>query len=195
MSGEIPASRSRNMSRIRGSNTEPELLLRKALHHAGFRGYRLNIRTPGGRGDIVWPSRRWAIFIDGCFWHGCPEHYVMPRSNGKFWREKLRENVSRDSRQTLKLINEGWVIVRLWEHEVRIEPARAASRTVAALKDGRSYVGSLSRVIGVEAVDGNVERRELTTLRTCGTASRFVLRRRSTHKTGRRSRLVLANRA
>ncbi len=191
MPTEASAARSENMARIRGAHTEPERLLRLALREAGFRGYRLNARTPAGRADVVWASKRWAIFVDGCFWHGCPEHYVMPRSNVAFWQRKLRENVSRDRAQTLKLRANDWVVVRLWEHQVRIDPGKAAARTILALTSSRTYLGSLSRVISVEFIDETIERRGLTTLRTCDAKSRFILRHRSTHKAGIRRSLVL----
>src|SRR4051794_31349953 len=104
------------MSRIRGANTTPELIVRRGLWKCGLR-YRLHAKTPGGKADIVVPSAKFALFIDGCFWHGCPEHYVRPGSRNEFWDAKLRENVDRDRRQTLKLDAEGWTVVRVWEHE------------------------------------------------------------------------------
>lgn len=110
--------RSANMSRIRGTNTHPELLLRKALWKKGLR-YRLHSRIEGIRPDIVFKTRRLAVFVDGCFWHGCPLHYVRPRSKPEFWADKLRANTVRDQVQTLRLIEDGWMVLRFWEHEIK----------------------------------------------------------------------------
>src|SRR5689334_1387580 len=98
------------MSRIRGSNTSPERLLRLALWRRGYR-YRLHARTPVGAPDIVFGRRKVAVFVDGCFWHGCPEHYVRPRTRNAFWDAKLDENFKRDRRQTLALIQAGWRVL------------------------------------------------------------------------------------
>lgn len=111
------ALRSANMSRIRGTNTRPELILRKALWKEGLR-YRLHSKIEGIRPDIVFKSRKLAVFIDGCFWHGCPLHYVRPRSKSEFWANKLRSNTARDRAQTARLIEKGWTVLRFWEHEV-----------------------------------------------------------------------------
>src|SRR4051812_22667472 len=114
----MPLTRSENMARIRAGDTQPEVQLRCALWKRGLR-YRVNYRTPGGRADLALPGRKVAIFVDGCFWHGCPEHYVRPRSPSAFWERKLLENVSRDRRQTQQLLDAEWIPIRLWEHEVR----------------------------------------------------------------------------
>lgn len=114
----IPLARSRNMSRIRGTNTKPEVVFRKALWKRGLR-YRLNNKIAGVRPDLVFPARKLAIFIDGCFWHGCPKHYVRPRSRSEFWARKLSNNTSRDRRQTHLLLGLGWTVLRFWEHEVK----------------------------------------------------------------------------
>lgn len=101
-------------------DTQPELALRSALHRAGLR-YRVDYRVGRGRSaprpDIAFPRLRIAVFVDGCFWHQCPEHGVMPKSNRAFWEPKLRANVERDARQTKRLRDEGWVVIRIWEHE------------------------------------------------------------------------------
>lgn len=112
--------RSANMSRIRGINTQPEFLLRKALWKKGLR-YRLHRRIERIRPDIVFRKKRLAVFVDGCFWHGCPLHYVRPRSKPEFWANKLRANTARDQVQTLRLIEDGWVVLRFWEHEIKNE--------------------------------------------------------------------------
>lgn len=113
----MPLTRSQQMARIHGTNTQPEILLQSALAEAGF----VPAEHPmplAGRPDIVLERERIAIFIDGCFWHGCPDHYVRPRTRTEFWSSKLRSNVERDQRQTLELEAAGWRVLRFWEHEV-----------------------------------------------------------------------------
>lgn len=105
------------MARVKGKNTSPERILRSALWRAGLR-YRLNYKVPAGRPDIVFPGPKVAVFVDGCFWHGCPIHYSRPRSREEFWSQKLAANTERDSRLTLRLEALGWIVVRVWEHEI-----------------------------------------------------------------------------
>ena len=111
-----PEQRSHNMSRIRGKDTSPELTLRKALWQRGHR-YRIHYRLPG-KPDITFISQRLAIFVDGCFWHGCPVHAVKPKTNAKFWNEKLGRNQDRDRKVTVELQDMGWQVFRFWEHEI-----------------------------------------------------------------------------
>lgn len=105
------------MSQIRGRNTGPELKLRKALWSLGLR-YRVKNNLPG-KPDIVFPSIRLAVFVDGCFWHGCPEHFQIPDANKKFWQDKIERNIHRDKQVEIQLKNEGWTIIRIWEHDIR----------------------------------------------------------------------------
>lgn len=111
-----PAARSALMSRVRDRDTKPELLMRRALWHRGHR-YRLRYPIPG-KPDLVFPSPRVAVFVDGCFWHGCPAHGTTPTSNTVFWNEKLSRNVSRDREVTRELLDTGWTVLRFWEHHV-----------------------------------------------------------------------------
>lgn len=120
------------MARIRGRDTAPELRLRKALWHRGLR-YRKCLRVSGVRPDIVFSRRRLAIFVDGCFWHGCPIHYVRPRSRSEFWSEKLRQNTLRDRRQTERLLSEGWTVLRFWEHEITGDLAGIVQKVESAI--------------------------------------------------------------
>src|SRR5436190_595999 len=92
-----PEQRRLNMSRIRGKNTKPERVLRGALHKQGLR-FRLHRKDLPGSPDIVFVRQRTAVFVDGCFWHGCPQHGVEPKSNGEFWRKKIKANCERDKR-------------------------------------------------------------------------------------------------
>ncbi len=101
------------MSRIRSRDTSPELLLRKSLWKRGLR-YRCHARVCGIRPDLVFSGPRVVVFVDGCFWHGCPDHYVRPRTRTKFWQEKLRRTTDRDRLQTELLEAEGWTVLRVW---------------------------------------------------------------------------------
>jgi DNA mismatch endonuclease (patch repair protein) len=154
------------MARIRGSDTEPELLLRRALWQRGLR-YRVGGKTPAGRPDLVFASRKIAIFIDGCFWHGCPDHYVRPRSRTEFWSAKLEENTSRDARQLATLEADGWLVFRVWEHEVFEALDDVADRIVTGIAAGRAGASTSWRVWKVEPLDeaGTIERRHLRELR------------------------------
>lgn len=113
--------RSRNMQANRRSNTKPEVALRAALHRRGYR-YRKDfpLALAGGirvRPDIVFTVRKVAIFVDGCFWHVCPEHGRQPTTNEWYWTPKLRRNVERDRTVDTALRDAGWRVVRVWEHE------------------------------------------------------------------------------
>jgi DNA mismatch endonuclease (patch repair protein) len=111
-----PTQRSRCMSRIRGRNTKPEVSLRSALWRRGLR-FRTKTRLPG-KPDIAFPTERVAVFVDGCFWHRCPEHQTRPANNAEFWDTKLSENVARDRRTDAILEADAWTVLRVWEHEV-----------------------------------------------------------------------------
>lgn len=113
--------RSRNMRANRRADTKPEVALRKALHGLGYR-YRKDLRLdlPGGvrvRPDIVFTAKKVAVFVDGCFWHVCPEHGRQPTTNEWYWTPKLRRNIERDRAADAALTASGWQVVRLWEHE------------------------------------------------------------------------------
>jgi DNA mismatch endonuclease, patch repair protein len=110
------AQRSYCMSKIRGKDTSPELRLRKALWNAGVR-YRIKSAVIG-RPDIVIAKARLAVFVDGCFWHRCPRHFVMPNTRPLFWKTKIMRNQARDKFVNATLKRLGWEVVRLWEHEI-----------------------------------------------------------------------------
>ena len=110
--------RSYNMSLIKGKDTKPEISLRKLLFAKGIRGYRVHYKLPG-KPDIVFPGKKIAVFIDGCFWHKCPQCFVKPQTNKRFWKEKIDSNVERGKIVNKQLKKMGWKIVRIWEHEVR----------------------------------------------------------------------------
>lgn len=115
-----PEQRSRNMARIRGKNTAPEMTVRQLLHRLGYR-YRLHVAGLPGRPDIVFPARRKVVFLHGCFWHrhlGCKYAY-MPKSRVDFWRRKFDQNIARDERDLSALRAIGWEALVVWECEVR----------------------------------------------------------------------------
>lgn len=108
------------MAAIRRTNTKPEVALRSALHRAGYRFRKdFGIRVDGKliRPDIVFTKQRLALFVDGCFWHCCPQHGRQPGVNSEYWSPKLRGNVERDQRQTTALQADGWIVLRFWEHQ------------------------------------------------------------------------------
>jgi DNA mismatch endonuclease (patch repair protein) len=129
------AGRSANMKANRRADTKPELALRRALHGRGYRyrkDYRLDLAAGVRvRPDIVFTARKVAVFVDGCFWHCCPEHGSQPASNTWYWEPKLRRNVDRDRAADAALGQAGWTVVRFWEHE-SIEAAVAAMVEVLA---------------------------------------------------------------
>jgi DNA mismatch endonuclease (patch repair protein) len=129
-----PEQRKRNMSCIRGKNTEPEIILRKLLFSHGVRGYRIHYNLPG-KPDIVFIKKKVAIFIDGCFWHKCSICFQEPETRKDFWMKKISSNVERDKKVNLQLQNEGWRVIRIWEHEIRKEPDRVVQRIYNLLKD------------------------------------------------------------
>ncbi|MFF7291047.1 very short patch repair endonuclease [Microbacterium sp. NPDC008134] len=115
----------RSMRGNQRRDTAPELAVRRLIHSAGLR-YRVDFAPLGGRrrADIVFTRRRIVVFIDGCFWHGCPDHAALPKSNTGYWLPKLQRNIERDLETNMMLENAGWKVLRFWEHEPAIEVAR-----------------------------------------------------------------------
>ncbi len=110
-----PAQRSETMRRVRAKDTSCEMLLRRELHRRGLR-YRLHTKLPG-KPDLVFASARVAVFVDGCFWHGCPKHFRIPATNREYWERKIARNRERDAAATASLRQEGWTVIRIWEHQ------------------------------------------------------------------------------
>ncbi|WP_217213961.1 very short patch repair endonuclease [Streptomyces sp. AC550_RSS872] len=118
------------MSRQSSRDTAPEVAVRKILHAAGWR-YRVDVPVPDMPRrtiDIVFPKAKIAIFLDGCFWHGCPEHATQPKAKAEWWRTKLGNNMARDLETTEHLTAAGWKVLRFWEHE---RPEDVAHRIAA----------------------------------------------------------------
>ncbi|MBQ0963645.1 very short patch repair endonuclease [Streptomyces sp. RK23] len=117
------------MSRQGSRDTAPEIAVRRLLHASGLR-YRVNVPVPGMPRrtiDIVFPRAKVAIFLDGCFWHGCPLHATQPKSNAEWWRTKLDKNMARDVETTGHLRDQGWTVLRFWEHEAPEDVANQVS--------------------------------------------------------------------
>jgi len=133
------ASSSRVASVMRGNrsrDTEPELAVRRILHAQGLR-YRVNIRPlPLLRrtADIVFTAKHIAVFIDGCYWHGCPEHYVASKSNRNYWDAKITANRARDNETTVLLSKAGWIVLRYWSHVPPEEVANSIREHVAVAR-------------------------------------------------------------
>lgn len=128
------AARSRMLA-TRRRDTAAEVALRSALRKLGVR-YRIDVRLPGTRrrADLAFSLKKVAVFVDGCFWHGCPEHRTWPKANAEWWRSKLVANVTRDRHTDRALREMGWLVLRFWEHEPASE---AAQRIVVALRGRR----------------------------------------------------------
>jgi DNA mismatch endonuclease (patch repair protein) len=120
----------------RGRDTGPELAVRRLLHARGLR-YRVDHPLPFDRrrrADIVFTRPKVAVFIDGCFWHGCPDHGTTPRTNSAFWSAKIARNRTRDADTDRRLVALGWRSLRVWEHE---DPAEVAERVAGAVSGSR----------------------------------------------------------
>lgn len=126
------------MSRLGRRDTLPELALRSELHRRGlrFRVDRAPLRGLRSRADIVFGPARVAVYVDGCFWHSCPEHATRPKSNAEWWERKLRRNQERDAETDLALREQGWEVVRIWEHEDPVEAADRVEEAVSSRRPG-----------------------------------------------------------
>jgi DNA mismatch endonuclease (patch repair protein) len=138
MADKISAERrSNNMRAIRSANTKIELALRRALRERGLTGYRVHRRDIAGRPDVAFIGLRVAVFVDGCFWHGCPECYVAPSTQSAYWKDKLARNQARDAAATAALEAGGWEVLRFWEHEVEADASECAARVEEAVAASR----------------------------------------------------------
>jgi DNA mismatch endonuclease, patch repair protein len=143
------------MKANRRSDTKPELALRSALHALGYRyrkDFRLDLPARRVRPDIAFTGRKVAVFIDGCFWHACPDHGSQPKNNEWYWSPKLARNVERDRAADAALAQAGWTVVRLWEH---VPVAEAVAQVIAAVGDPRPsrQVATMKPHAGLPALD------------------------------------------
>lgn len=130
-----PRKRSEIMSRVRSKrNAATEMRAIRIFREYKIRGWRRDYRVQGAP-DFVFPKKRVAVFVDGCFWHGCPMHGSEPRSNSRFWKAKLARNKSRDRLVTRNLRAKGWRVVRVWQHELS-SPNRIVRRLLQAFMSG-----------------------------------------------------------
>ena len=128
---------SARLSKVRQRDTKPEIELRRALHAKGLR-YRVQVpvlKKPRRTADIVFSSRRIAVFVDGCFWHGCPIHGSRPKSNAAFWHDKIETNMKRDDDTNRRLSDIGWTPIRIWAHE----DTHAAADQIEAVVRGEGH--------------------------------------------------------
>ncbi len=139
MDVHTPEKRSYNMSRIRDRDTKPELKLRKILWKRGYR-YRIHYKRLPGKPDIVFPGRKKAIFVHGCFWHrhSC-KYFKWPSTNKEFWRKKINDNVSRDSRNCEELGKKGWQYLVVWECEIKNKNYDMLLNRIFAFLDGSKH--------------------------------------------------------
>ena len=125
---------SRKMATLARSDTAPEIALRRELHAMGLR-YRLQIPVPGNRRrriDVAFTRQKIAVFVDGCYWHGCPQHGTRPVANREWWDWKIQRNRDRDSDTNRLLEEQGWRVLRVWEHE---EPSVSAARVADVVRE------------------------------------------------------------
>jgi DNA mismatch endonuclease, patch repair protein len=121
-------------------NTKPELALRRELHRRGLRYFVHRQPLPGLRrqADVLFPGARVAVFVDSCWWHGCPEHVTWPKSNAEWWRAKIQRNRERDVDTNARLAEAGWLSIRVWEHE---DPVQAVDRIACEVAHRRERRG------------------------------------------------------
>lgn len=136
--GDPPASSpevSARMRAVRVRDTLPEVMLRRALRGLGLTGYRVDrpLALPGVRrkADVTFCGARVAVFVDGCYWHGCPEHFRPSGANRDWWVAKIERTRRRDADTTARLADAGWTVIRVWEHE---DPEEAAARVARAVR-------------------------------------------------------------
>lgn len=132
------AATSARLSKQRRRDTKPEVALRRELHRRGLRYFvdRAPLKGLRRRADVVFPRRKVAVYVDGCFWHSCPVHATKPRNNAQWWADKLATNVSRDRDTDSRLEAEGWTVVRVWEHEPAVEAAAKVERALGLPSPG-----------------------------------------------------------
>lgn len=121
------------MRSVRNSGTDIELALRRLLWQEGLR-YRVNLRVHGCRPDIAFVRKQVAVFVDGCFWHGCPKHYQAPKSNFGFWNAKVRKNIDRDRMVTQRLRESGWKVLRFWECDIKYDMEKVLAEIVSCVR-------------------------------------------------------------
>jgi len=127
--------RSKNMAAIRWrDNISTEVRLMKLFRDKQVSGWRRHVRNVSGKPDFIFLKPHVAVFVDGCFWHGCRKHRRIPQTNVKFWTNKIESNRLRDKRNSAKLRRGGWKVIRIWEHEIKKNPKKTVAKIENALK-------------------------------------------------------------
>ncbi|MCQ8181008.1 very short patch repair endonuclease [Methylomonas sp. SURF-1] len=147
------------MTKVRQTGTKAEMALRKALHRLGLR-YRVNyqvLKRPRRVADLAFAKLKIAVFVDGCFWHGCPEHASWPKSNSEFWLQKIEANRARDADTDVKLKEIGWTVIRIWEHECP-EMAANAIKTIIDTKRNEAKTSLVQNYNSEDDTDGTNKR-------------------------------------
>jgi DNA mismatch endonuclease (patch repair protein) len=129
------------LAKVKQKGTGAEIALRREMYGLGLR-YRIEyvvLKKPRRVADIAFPGRKIAIFVDGCFWHGCPEHATWPKQNAGFWRQKIETNRQRDEDTNDRLRSQGWTVLRFWTHEPPIACAKRVAHIVSATGSNRRH--------------------------------------------------------
>lgn len=130
-----PEQRKYAMGRIRSrGNLSTEMALIVAMRQAAISGWRRNSRVRGNP-DFIFPKPHVAVFVDGCYWHGCPKCALESKSNRKYWLAKIQRNRQRDKETSRELRSQGWIVVRLWEHELKDQPAKCIRKLRSAITE------------------------------------------------------------
>lgn len=125
-----PQDRRKTMRSVKGKGTSLERQLSAMLAGMGLSGWKKNVGDITGKPDVVFPQERALIFIDGCFWHGCPHcNRKLPKTNREYWERKIKRNIERDKRNTQALVDNGWGVIRIWEHEMQNAATRSKIRS------------------------------------------------------------------
>jgi len=132
MDNHTKSQRSYNMSQIKGRNTGAEVRFRRELFKKGIKGYRISVKIPG-KPDIVFTRLKLAIFVDGCFWHKCPNCFSFPKSNRTFWKNKIEDNVLRDKTINKELKRLGFKVLRIWEHDLEKDMRKCVNKVETRL--------------------------------------------------------------
>jgi DNA mismatch endonuclease (patch repair protein) len=133
----------KSMQANTGRDTKPEIALRRAVHAAGLRYYvnRRPIKSVRRTADLLFPRIKLAVFLDGCFWHGCPQHHTVAKTNAAFWAEKVATNRRRDCDTNTRLADAGWTVLRVWEHEPVDRAADRIAEAVTTLRRAQAGAG------------------------------------------------------
>lgn len=143
-----PRTRSKIMSRVRAKDTKLEKLVRSEMWRRGYR-YRKNFGALPGKPDMVFSRMNTVIFIDSCFWHGCPKHLRMPKSNVDYWKNKIKRNKERDNATNREYKNSGWQVIRIWEHDINTSFERTIRKLVQKVDSGRPVLERKERALDI----------------------------------------------